>query len=233
MKMIRLSGGAAALALCACASVPDGSARARPRRQALRSAGRPGAAVRLPRRDVRRGDQADGARRRPARRRHRAAYVPARPCHGGSASSRLHKSEKDSTIEFTAQNGNAYFVWQEIKMGVFAARSELHLMSPPEGRNAVATCSLAEPPPGLRYPLAAQDPKPAGGPDTATTAQQSNPSGTEATTAIGAQAVTVAASASSAEGFPRVLSGADIAGHFARHLTQDAQAGRQSFQLIV
>jgi hypothetical protein len=143
------------------------------------------------------------------------------------------KSEKDSTIEFTAQNGNAYFVWQEIKMGVFAARSELHLMSPPEGRNAVATCSLAEPPPGLRYPLAALDPKPAGGPDTATTAQQSNPSGTEATTAIGAQAVTVAASASSAEGFPRVLSGADIAGHFARHLTQDAQAGRQSFQLIV
>ena len=164
--MIRLSGGAAALALWACASVPDGSARARPRRQALRSAGRPGAAVRLPRRDVRRGDQADGARRRPARRRHRAAYVPARPCHGGSASSRLHKSEKDSTIEFTAQNGNAYFVWQEIKMGVFAARSELHLMSPPEGRNAVATCSLAEPPPGLRYPLAALDPKPAGGPDT-------------------------------------------------------------------
>ena len=37
------------------------------------------------------------------------------------------KSEVDSELRFTAANGKAYFVWQEVKFGVFAARSELHI----------------------------------------------------------------------------------------------------------
>ena len=58
------------------------------------------------------------------------------------------KSEVDSELRFTAANGKAYFVWQEVKFGVFAARSELHLMKGKQGRAAVATCSLIEAPPG-------------------------------------------------------------------------------------
>ena len=60
------------------------------------------------------------------------------------------KSEVDSELRFTAENGKAYFVWQEVKFGVFAARSELHIMKGKQGRAAVATCSLIEAPPGQR-----------------------------------------------------------------------------------
>ena len=113
------------------------------------------------------------------------------------------KSEKDSTVEFTAENGKAYFVWQEVKMGLFAARSELHVVNAEDGRRAVATCSLVEPPTGLQYPLAAVNPRPAA---------EAVPRG---------------------EGLPRVLSGSALADHFARHSIEDGHLGRQSFQFIV
>ena len=120
------------------------------------------------------------------------------------------KSEVDSELRFTAENGKAYFVWQEVKFGVFAARSELHLMKGKQGRAAVATCSLIEAPPGQ---LAAAVPVP--GPSAAATpAPQAGEGG--------------------AGGFPRVLSGAEISAHFARNPTLEArQAHRPLFRLLM
>ena len=127
------------------------------------------------------------------------------------------KSENDSSVELTAREGKAYFVWQEVKMGLFAARSELHLVNAKAGRAAVATCSLAESPVGLKYPLAGLGPAPAAQP----------------TVEAASAATSGGVSAAAAEGFPRVLSGDEIVSHFARHPSLDASLGRQSFKLIV
>lgn len=35
------------------------------------------------------------------------------------------KAEKDATLQFTAEAGKTYYVWQQVKMGVWAARSGL------------------------------------------------------------------------------------------------------------
>ena len=37
----------------------------------------------------------------------------------------MSKTEVDSTLTLDMQAGNTYFVWQEVKMGMFAARSAL------------------------------------------------------------------------------------------------------------
>ena len=232
MTMTRLAVGAAAFALCACASVP----MARPERdlEAKRFEVPPDRALLYVYRDETFGSAikltvvVDGQHVGDTAA-HTFLLVPV----AAGRHEVVSKSEKDSTVELTAQNGKAYFVWQEVKMGLFAARSELHVVPADEGTKAVATCSLAETPAGLQYPLVALSPKPRGAAASATAAQAGTPSEAEAATVDGAQAVTLAAPASSGEGFPRVFSGADIAAHFARHSTQDAHAGRQSFQLIV
>lgn len=54
------------------------------------------------------------------------------------------KTENDSILDITAEAGNNYFVWQEVKMGAFAARSQLQLVSPEVGQNAVKECSLIQ-----------------------------------------------------------------------------------------
>ncbi|MFL5313354.1 MAG: hypothetical protein ACJ79H_23210, partial [Myxococcales bacterium] len=98
-------------------------------------------------------------------------------------------------------------------------RSALHLMSEQEGKARIATCSLAEPPPGLRVPLPSLPPAAA-----------------QSATAIAVAPATVpapAVPASTSEGFPRVLSGAEIAAHFTRHSSVDATLGRQTFKLTV
>jgi hypothetical protein len=232
MTMTRLAVCAAVFALCACASVP----MARPERdvEAKRFEVPPDQASLYVYRDETFGSAikftvlVDGQHVGDTAA-HTFLLVPVAAGHHEVVS----KSEKDSMVEFTAENGKAYFVWQEVKMGLWAARSELHVVPADEGTKAVTTCSLAEAPAGLHYPLAALSPKPGEVAASAITAQAAAPSGAEAATADGAQAVTPAAVASSGEGFPRILSGADIAGHFARHSIQNAQAGRQSFQLIV
>jgi hypothetical protein len=202
MMTTRIAVGAAALALCACASVP----MARPERDldAKRFEAPPDQALLYVYRDETFGSAikltvvVDG-RQVGDTAAHTFLLVPV----AAGRHEVVSKSEKDSTVELTAENGKAYFVWQEVKMGLFAARSELHVVSVEDGRKAVATCSLIEPPPGLQYPFPALAPK------------------------------ATAEAVPGDQGFPRVLSGADIAGHFARHGTQDAQTGRQSYQLIV
>ena len=143
------------------------------------------------------------------------------------------KSENDSSVELTAREGKAYFVWQEVKMGLFAARSELHLVNGKAGRAAVATCSLAESPVGLKYPLAGLGPAPAAQPTVEAASAPSPAPAAQPTVETASAATSGGVSAAAAEGFPRVLSGDEIVSHFARHPSLDASLGRQSFKLIV
>ena len=53
------------------------------------------------------------------------------------------QSENTETLAFAAVAGKLYFVWQEVKMGMFAPRSTLHLVSDAEGRKGVQESKLA------------------------------------------------------------------------------------------
>jgi hypothetical protein len=55
----------------------------------------------------------------------------------------LSKTENDSTVQINAEAGRNYFVWQEVKMGMFAARSQLQLVDEATGKAGVAECNLA------------------------------------------------------------------------------------------
>ncbi|HWM42282.1 MAG TPA: DUF2846 domain-containing protein [Burkholderiales bacterium] len=54
------------------------------------------------------------------------------------------KTENDATLAVNAEAGRNYFVWQEVKMGMMVARSQLHLVDEPTGKAGVAECSLAQ-----------------------------------------------------------------------------------------
>lgn len=52
------------------------------------------------------------------------------------------KTENDAMLEIQAEAGQIYYVWQEVKMGAFSARSKLHLMDESEGQAGVRQCKL-------------------------------------------------------------------------------------------
>lgn len=54
----------------------------------------------------------------------------------------LSKTENDAELKLTAQAGSNYYVWQEVKMGAFSARSKLHLVDEAEGQKSVKECKL-------------------------------------------------------------------------------------------
>lgn len=56
----------------------------------------------------------------------------------------LSKTENDSVVSVKAQPGKNYFVWQEVKMGMFAARSALQLVDDATGKAAVQECKLIQ-----------------------------------------------------------------------------------------
>lgn len=56
----------------------------------------------------------------------------------------LSKTENDSSLTIDAAAGRNYFVWQEVKMGMFAARSALQQVDEAKGKAAVAECKLIE-----------------------------------------------------------------------------------------
>jgi hypothetical protein len=59
----------------------------------------------------------------------------------------LSKAEADSTLKLTVEAGKVYFVWQEVKMGLWSARCLLHeIPSADEGRKRVGECTLLEGP---------------------------------------------------------------------------------------
>lgn len=53
-------------------------------------------------------------------------------------------TENTPTLSVDAQPNNVYYVWQEVKMGAFAARSDLHLVDEAKGKKGVAECKLAQ-----------------------------------------------------------------------------------------
>ena len=53
-------------------------------------------------------------------------------------------AENTSTVKLIVEAGKNYFLWQEVKMGLFLARSELKEVSEETGRQGVAECSRAE-----------------------------------------------------------------------------------------
>ena len=224
MRLVRLTVAAAAASLCACASVPmakpehDVAAKRFdvPPEQAVLYVFRDeslGGAVKL---TVLVDGQLVGDNAS-----HTFLLVPVAAGRHQITS----KAEVDATLDLTAQRGRAYFVWQEVKMGIFSARTALHLLSELEGKQRVGTCSLAEAPPGLRVPIPALDSPPAQAVPAVASASATAP----ADSASGNAPAVPAAAA----GFPRVLSGAEIGAHFARHSTVDATLGRQTFKLTV
>lgn len=54
------------------------------------------------------------------------------------------KAEKDATLQFTAEAGKTYYVWQKVKMGVWAARTDLTLVDESTGQEAVKSCKMIQ-----------------------------------------------------------------------------------------
>lgn len=54
------------------------------------------------------------------------------------------KTENDATVTFDAEPGKNYFIWQEVKMGMFAPRSQLHLVADATGQAGVSECKLVQ-----------------------------------------------------------------------------------------
>jgi len=52
-------------------------------------------------------------------------------------------AENTSTVDLDTSPGKAYYVWQEIKMGLFEPRSELHKVDDDTGRAGVLECKMA------------------------------------------------------------------------------------------
>jgi uncharacterized protein DUF2846 len=53
-------------------------------------------------------------------------------------------AENIDTLTIITEAGKAYYVWQEAKVGIWGARSRMHLMEEEAGRKAVAECQLAQ-----------------------------------------------------------------------------------------
>lgn len=54
------------------------------------------------------------------------------------------KAEKDASLQFTAEPGKTYYVHQQVKMGVWAARTGLELVDEATGQQAVKDCKLIQ-----------------------------------------------------------------------------------------
>jgi uncharacterized protein YceK len=92
-------------------------------------------------------------------------------------------TETNPTVDIDAKAGQSYYVWQEVKMGMWAARSLLHTMPTGEGQAGVRKCELLQTfAPGMRMAAGnAASPSPAA----ATAAQP----GAEANAAVAAAPV--------------------------------------------
>lgn len=52
-------------------------------------------------------------------------------------------AENTETLEIDAKPGIAYFIWQEVKMGLMSARNKLQLVDEATGKKGVAETNLA------------------------------------------------------------------------------------------
>jgi len=55
-------------------------------------------------------------------------------------------AENTSTVALDAQAGRSYFVWQEVKAGLWMARSALQVVDEATGRKGVQECKLIQSP---------------------------------------------------------------------------------------
>lgn len=53
-------------------------------------------------------------------------------------------TENDARLVLNTEPGRNYFVWQEVKMGMWTARSQLHEVSAEQGMAGVAECKRAQ-----------------------------------------------------------------------------------------
>lgn len=53
-------------------------------------------------------------------------------------------AENTATLKLDARPGQAYFVWQEVKMGFWMARTQLQQVDEATGRKGVAECKRAQ-----------------------------------------------------------------------------------------
>ncbi len=53
-------------------------------------------------------------------------------------------SENNVTLKLKTEAGKAYYVWQEVKMGFWMARSALHEVDEETARKAIAECKRAQ-----------------------------------------------------------------------------------------
>jgi len=53
-------------------------------------------------------------------------------------------AENTDTLKVSARKGTLNYIWQEVKMGMWSARTKLHLMSEAEGKKGVLESNLAE-----------------------------------------------------------------------------------------
>ncbi|TAA46944.1 DUF2846 domain-containing protein [Corallincola spongiicola] len=51
---------------------------------------------------------------------------------------------KESVLNITTENGEIYYIWQEVKMGAFSGGSLLQLVGEQEGQQGVKECSLID-----------------------------------------------------------------------------------------
>ena len=53
-------------------------------------------------------------------------------------------AENIITLKLNTEAGKAYYIWQEVKMGLWMARSQLHQVDEETGRKAVLECERAQ-----------------------------------------------------------------------------------------
>lgn len=54
------------------------------------------------------------------------------------------KTENDSTVDLKVESEKNYFIWQEVKMGVWGGRSQLQVVSEEKGKAGVLECKLVQ-----------------------------------------------------------------------------------------
>jgi len=51
------------------------------------------------------------------------------------------RAENTSAVSINAQNGKAYYVLQDIRMGILSARTDLEIVEPARGKEEIINCS--------------------------------------------------------------------------------------------
>ena len=56
----------------------------------------------------------------------------------------MSEAENKSSLDIDAAKGKSYFIWQEVKMGFWLARSELHSVDESTGKAGVRECKMIQ-----------------------------------------------------------------------------------------